>query len=62
MMGDFFLRCMNVIQVKKPSGIKCNCLLYVLVEIMKYKKITVDHTIGTKLFSGGGGVLSHSIY
>ena len=44
---------MNRIQVTKPAGQKCNILLGALVTILKYKKITIDHTIYSKDFSEG---------
>ena len=43
--GPFFLQCMNVIQGTKQSGRKWNIILDVVVTIIKYKEITIDHSI-----------------
>ena len=44
---------MNGIQGKKPAGKQWNRLLYEVVTIIKYKKISIDHAIYIKVFSGG---------
>ena len=49
--GPFFLRCMNGIQGKNPSGRQWNRLLDALVTIIKYKKSTIDHAIYINFFS-----------
>ena len=41
---------MDGIQGTKPSGRKWNILLDAVVTIIKYKKITIDHSIYIKLF------------
>ena len=46
-------QCMNVIQVTNPDGRQWNILLDAVVTILKYKKITIDHAIYIKVFSGG---------
>ena len=48
--GQFFLQCMNGIQVTKPSGRKWNRLLDAVVTIINYKKRTIDHNIYIKVF------------
>ena len=44
---------MNLIQGKNPSGRQWNILLDAVVTIIKYKKITIDHTIYIKVFTYG---------
>ena len=44
---------MNRMQETKPSGGKWNQLLDEVVKNLKYKKITIDHFIYMKIFSGG---------
>ena len=38
---------------EKPYGIQCNRLLDAVVAILKYKKITMDHAIYSKVFNYG---------
>ena len=47
--GPFFLQCMNGIQGTKPAEQQCNRLLYAVVTIISYKKITIDHAIYIKI-------------
>ena len=42
---------MNKIQGTKPSRRKFNGLIYIVVKIIKYKKITIDHAIYVKVLS-----------
>ena len=49
----FFLQCINGIQGKKLYGKQWNRLLGIVVKILKYKKITIDHAICIKVFSNG---------
>ena len=51
--GPFCLQCMNVIQGTNPAGRQWNRLLDVVVKILKYKKITIDHAIYIKFFTDG---------
>ena len=44
---------MNVFQGTKTSGRQWNILLDSVLMIIKYKKITINHAIYTKVFSGG---------
>ena len=44
---------MNGIKGKKPSGRQWNRLLYTVVKIIKYKKITIDHDIYIKVLYDG---------
>ena len=44
---------MNEIQETKPAGKQLNILLDAFVTILKYKKITIDHTIYIRVFSDG---------
>ena len=44
---------MNGIQGTKPAGRQWNRLLYVVVTILRYKKITIDNAIYIKVFSDG---------
>ena len=44
---------MNVIQVTKPAVQQWNRLLDLVVTIIKYKKITIDHAIYIKVFFDG---------
>ena len=48
--GPFYPQCMDGIQGTKPDGKRWNRLLDVLVTIIKYKKITIDHAIYIKVF------------
>ena len=49
--GPFCLQHTNIIQGKKTAVQKWNQLLDVVVTILKYKKITIDHDIYIKVFS-----------
>ena len=51
--GPFCIQCMNGIQGTNPSVRQWNRLLDVVVTIIKYKKITIDHAIYIKVFSDG---------
>ena len=51
--GPLCLQCMNGIQGTKPSGIQWNRLIYALVPILNYKRITIDHDIYIKVFTDG---------
>ena len=44
---------MNGIQGEKIDGRQLNRLLYVMVTVIKYKKITIDHDIYIKVLSDG---------
>ena len=44
---------MNGIQGGRPYGRQCNILLDAVVTIMRYKKITIDHSIYIKVFHDG---------
>ena len=44
---------MNLIQVTKPSGRQWNILLDAVVAILKYKTITIDHSVYINVFPGG---------
>ena len=44
---------MNGIQGTKPSGQQWNRILDVVVTIIRYKKITIDHDIYIKVFYDG---------
>ena len=49
--GTFCLQCMNGIQGTKPDGRQWNRLLDVVVTILSYKNITIDHSIYIKVFT-----------
>ena len=49
--GTFCLQYMNGMEGTKPYGIKWNRLLYAVVIILKYNKITIGHSIYIKFFS-----------
>ena len=44
---------MNGIKVTKPSGRQWNIILDAVVNIIKYKKSTIDHSIYITVFSDG---------
>ena len=50
--GPFFLQCINGMQVTELTGQKFIRLLDAVVTILKYKNITIDHSIYIKIFSG----------
>ena len=49
----FYIQCINGIHGTKPARWQYNQLLDEVVTIIKYKKITIDHAIYIKVFSGG---------
>ena len=44
---------MNEIQGKNPSGRQWNRIIDEVVKIIKYKNITIDHSIYIKVFTDG---------
>ena len=50
---QFYLQCMNGIQGTNPSERQWNRLLDAVVTILKYNKITIDHTIYINFITGG---------
>ena len=49
--GTFFIQCMNLMRGTKPAIRQWNVLLDDVVKILKYKKITIDHSIYIRFFS-----------
>ena len=53
MMVQYFLQCINRIQGTNPARRQLNILLDAVVTIIKYKKITIEHAVYIKVFTGG---------